>query len=85
MTKPSSIPERDEGVADFRLELKAHRKALEALRQTQVEQGKKMDEGFKEMRNGFGTIHVGMAQIMSVEQDRRRAGDGRRVDDDAGQ
>lgn len=36
----------DRDVADLKLELRAHRKTLEALRETQLEQAGEMREGF---------------------------------------
>lgn len=61
-------------VGDVRTQLRAHTKLLQALRETQVEQGKEMRQGFAEvsqefarlegeMRQGFSVMAVGMAQI----------------------
>lgn len=62
--------EADRDVADVRVELRAQRKLIQALRETQVEQGQKMDAGFKEirheMRDGFGKVAVGMAYITAL-------------------
>lgn len=46
----------DRDVSEVRAELRAHTSALNALRQTQVEQGRRMDEGFAETRTGFDHI-----------------------------
>jgi hypothetical protein len=54
-------------------ELRAHTQVLNALRDTQLEQGRKIDEqGHKideqgrEMREGFATLATGMAQITAL-------------------
>jgi hypothetical protein len=70
----------DRDVADFRTELRAHRKSLEALRDTQIDmlsdmrQMKSdmlqvktdMHEMKTEMREGFSKVGVGMAQITAL-------------------
>ena len=70
----------DRDVAEFRTELRGHHHVLEALRETQLEQGQKIDEhgrkldeqGRKineqgrEMREGFATLATGMAQITAL-------------------
>ena len=64
----------DRDVSEMRTELKAHTQTLNALRTTQVEQGKEIRdlrtetrEGFAqlrtEMQHGFSVVAVGMAQI----------------------
>jgi phage shock protein A len=63
----------DRDVADFRTELRAHRKSLEALRDTQIDMltdmrqmKTEMGEMKTEMREGFSTVGVGMAQITAL-------------------
>ena len=65
----------------IRTELRAHIKTLEALRETQLETGEKMDREFaavrselheglaavrSEMRDGFTKVALGMAQITAL-------------------
>lgn len=61
----------------IRTELRAHIKSLEALRETQLEMGEKMDREFAdvraeiagvrtEMRDGFTKLNLGMAQITAL-------------------
>jgi hypothetical protein len=63
-----SGPDRD--VAAMQVELRAHTRSLIALRQTQVEQGREMREGFArvdtEMREGFSVLAIGQAQITAL-------------------
>ena len=47
-------------------EVRAHTQALNALRETQLEQGRKIDEQGREMREGFATLATGMAQITAL-------------------
>ncbi|MGH3813581.1 MAG: hypothetical protein ACRDUV_14200 [Pseudonocardiaceae bacterium] len=67
----------DRDVSEVRAELRAHTQSLNALRETQLEQGQKIDkldremcEGFAEvrteMREGFSTVATGMAQITAL-------------------
>jgi chromosome segregation ATPase len=67
----------DHDVAEVRAELRAHTQVLNALRETQLEQGREMREGFaehdrkitaqgREMREGFATLATGMAQITAL-------------------
>jgi chromosome segregation ATPase len=60
----------DRDVSEVRAELRAHTQALNALRETQLEQGREMHEGFatqgREMRDGFATVATGMAQITAL-------------------
>lgn len=70
----------DRDVAEFRTELRGHRQVLNALRETQLEQGQKIDEHSRkldehgrkideqgrEMREGFATLATGMAQITAL-------------------
>lgn len=49
----------DHDVSEVRAELRAHTQALNALRETQLEQS-------REMREGFGTLATGMAQITAL-------------------
>lgn len=63
----------DRDVAEFRTQMRAHHQVLSALRETQLEQGQKIEEqGRKieelgrEMREGFSTLATGMAQITAL-------------------
>ncbi|MGH4010530.1 MAG: hypothetical protein ACRDTH_20630 [Pseudonocardiaceae bacterium] len=63
----------DRDVAEIRTELRGHHQVLNALRETQLEQGQKideqgrrLDEQIREMREGFATLGTGMAQITSL-------------------
>ncbi|MGH3865853.1 MAG: hypothetical protein ACRDQ4_06865 [Pseudonocardiaceae bacterium] len=56
----------DHDVSEVRAELRAHTQALNALRDTQLEQGRKIDEQGREMREGFATLATGMAQITTL-------------------
>jgi phage shock protein A len=63
----------DNDVADFRTELRAHRKSLEALRENQLDMQAEMHDMRTEMgdmrtemRDGFSTVGVGMAQITAL-------------------
>jgi chromosome segregation ATPase len=67
----------DRDVSEMRTELRAHTKTLNALRETQVEQGRELRQGFAgvdervdnletELREGFSTMSVGMAQITAL-------------------
>ena len=67
----------DHDVSEVRAELRAHLQALNALRETQLEQAQEMREGFAEMRAemyegfaemraGFAVQATGMAQITAL-------------------
>jgi hypothetical protein len=67
----------DRDVAAMQSELRAHTRSLNALRQTQVEQGRQIRDGFAkveerfvkvetEMREGFSVLAVGQAQITAL-------------------
>ncbi len=63
----------DRDVAEFRAEMRGHRQVLNALRETQLEQGQKIEEqgqkidGLRrEMREGFAMQATGMAQITAL-------------------
>ncbi|MGH3815175.1 MAG: hypothetical protein ACRDUV_22475 [Pseudonocardiaceae bacterium] len=56
----------DRDVAEFRTQLRGHHQVLSALRETQLEQGQKIDEQGREMREGFATLATGMAQITAL-------------------
>jgi hypothetical protein len=58
----------DRDVSDVRTELRAHTQALNALRETQLEQG-------REMRDGFATVAVDMAQITALLTERNGSED----------
>ena len=52
----------DRDVSEVRAELRAHIQALNALRDTQLEQAREMREGFAEMREGFAKTWEGFAK-----------------------
>jgi hypothetical protein len=67
----------DRDVSEVRAELRAHIQALNALRETQLEQAREMREGFAEMRaemregfaktrEAFATQAIGMAEITAL-------------------
>lgn len=56
----------DHDVSEVRAELRAHTQALNALRETQLEHGRRLDEHGREMREGFSTLATGMAQITAL-------------------
>ena len=56
----------DHDVSEVRAELRAHLQALNALRETQLDQAREMREGFAEMREGFVKQATGMAQITAL-------------------
>lgn len=63
----------DRDVSEVRAELRAHTQSLNALRQTQVEQGQqlvglkaKVDDMDQRMTQGFATLGEGMAQIHAL-------------------
>jgi chromosome segregation ATPase len=63
----------DRDVAEVRAELRAHTQALNALRETQLEQGREIREQGRqireqgrEMREGFATLATGMAKITAL-------------------
>ncbi|MGH3904390.1 MAG: hypothetical protein ACRDTE_09395 [Pseudonocardiaceae bacterium] len=63
----------DRDVSEVRAELRAHTQGLNALRETQLEQGQAIAElrqemgGLRqEMRSGFATMATGMAQITAL-------------------
>ncbi|MGH3934365.1 MAG: hypothetical protein ACRDS1_05215 [Pseudonocardiaceae bacterium] len=67
----------DHDVSEVRAELRAHLQALNALRETQLEQAREMREGFAEIRGeiraglaetreGFAKQATGMAQITAL-------------------
>lgn len=57
----------DRDVSEVRAELRAHTQALNALRETQLEQAREMREGFAEiraeMREGFAEIREELAEM----------------------
>jgi hypothetical protein len=56
----------DRDVAELRTEMRGHHKVLNALRETQLEQGQQIDELRREMRAGFAMQATGMAQITAL-------------------
>lgn len=53
----------DHDVAEVRAELRAHLRALNALRETQLEQQTRMDDGFARMDTGFAKVNAGLVAI----------------------
>jgi len=56
----------DRDVSEFRQTLNAHTKTLNALRETQVEQGQKFDAFQRETRDGFAKVNEGMNKITGL-------------------
>ena len=63
----------DRDVSEVRAELRAHTQGLNALRETQLDQGGEivslrgeLAEQGREMREGFATVATGMAQITAL-------------------
>lgn len=56
----------DRDLSEVRAELRAHIQALNALRETQLEQGREIAEMRAEMREGFAKQATGMAQITAL-------------------
>lgn len=56
----------DRDVSEMRTMMRAHTQALNALRETQVEQFADVNAQLTEIRQGLGTVHVGMAQITAL-------------------
>jgi chromosome segregation ATPase len=56
----------DRDVSEVRAELRTHTQGLNALRETQLEQGRAVGELRHEMRSGFTTVATGMAQITAL-------------------
>jgi len=59
----------DRDVAEMRTELRAHTQTLNALRETQIEQGREMRQGFAQVESRFakveGDMREGFAQVRS--------------------
>ncbi|MGH3698541.1 MAG: hypothetical protein ACRDQY_03540, partial [Pseudonocardiaceae bacterium] len=56
----------DHDVSEVRAELRAHTKALNALRETQLEQGAAITNLDQKLSAGFATLNTGMAQIAAL-------------------
>ncbi len=56
----------DRDVSEVRAELRAHTRALNALREIHVEQGRAMDRGFAEMRARLDQTTGGLDQILGL-------------------
>ena len=56
----------DRDVAELRAEMRGYRQVLNALRETQLEQGQQIDGLRQEMREGFAMQATGMAQITAL-------------------
>jgi len=56
----------DRDVSDVKPLLRAHTQTLTALRETQLEQQDEIGALRSEMRQGFGMLHTGMAQIVAA-------------------
>ena len=77
----------DRDVSEVRAELRAHTQSLNALRETQLEQGRtlgrlhqemgdlrqEMGGLHQEMRNGFATMTTGMTQITALLTETRKS------------
>ncbi len=66
----------DRDVSEVRAELRAHVRALDALRETQLEMQVDMREMRTEMRDGFSVVDAGMAQISALLADSARDDEG---------
>ena len=60
----------DRDVSEVRAELRAHTQALNALRETQLEQGTALRELQQRVTDGFATMRTGMSQIVSLLEGR---------------
>lgn len=60
----------DRDVSDVRADVRAHTRVLSALRETQLELRTEFRESLdaqgREMREGFATVHAGMAEITAL-------------------
>ncbi|MGQ0772956.1 MAG: hypothetical protein ACT4NY_00805 [Pseudonocardiales bacterium] len=56
----------DHDVSEVRAELRAHTQALNALRETQLEQARAIASLEQKMTEGFATLATGMAQITAL-------------------
>ncbi|MDQ2707373.1 MAG: hypothetical protein M3Z25_06940 [Actinomycetota bacterium] len=56
----------DRDVSEVRAELRAHTQVLNALRETQVEQGEEIRQQGQEMRQGFAQLSTGMQAIVNL-------------------
>ncbi len=56
----------DRDVSEVRAELRAHTQGLNALRETQLEQGREITSLRQEMREDLATLGTGMAQITAL-------------------
>ena len=64
----------DRDVSEMRTELKAHTKVLNALRETQVEQGKEMRGGFAQVESRFAKVEGDMREGFAQVRDEAGAG-----------
>ncbi|WBB57838.1 hypothetical protein O7599_19350 [Streptomyces sp. WMMC500] len=53
----------DRDVAEFKSELRAHKQVLQALRETQLEQGKRIDALDTKVSTGFATVLAAVQAI----------------------
>lgn len=56
----------DHDVSEVRAELRAHTRGLNALRETQLEQGRAISELRQEMQDGFATVNAAVGQIAAL-------------------
>ncbi len=56
----------DHDVSEVRAELRAHMRAIGALREDQVELRRHIDRGFAKFDRGFATVHAGLRQIVGL-------------------
>jgi hypothetical protein len=61
----------DRDVSEVRTELRAHTQVLNALRETQIEQGDELARMRSEMRQNFGMLQTGVAQLVALLDIRR--------------
>lgn len=59
----------DHDVAEVRAELRAHTQALNALRETQLEQGQRMTDGFTTVSSGMARITELLQTIIDTDHD----------------
>jgi hypothetical protein len=53
----------DRDVAEFKTELRAHKQVLQALRETQIEQGRRLENLESKVDRGFATVLAGVQAI----------------------
>ncbi|RJQ77833.1 hypothetical protein D5S17_14535 [Pseudonocardiaceae bacterium YIM PH 21723] len=56
----------DRDVSEFSKALAAHTAVLNALRETQIEQGQQLREHQDQARDGFEKLHAGLSQVTAL-------------------